>query len=118
MDIPKSDTNNGIDLILWQCHGGDNQHWAIDENGYILSRLNPKKCLNPQGPSYTNGTPSQIWDCVDNYLPQKWIITPSGEILSQWNLSKCIDIAGAKIFNGNEIIVWDCHNRNNQKWYF
>jgi hypothetical protein len=118
LDIPSSDTNNGIDLILWQCHGGDNQHWAIDENGYIRSKLNPKKCLDPQGPSVANGAPAQIWDCVDNYLPQKWTITPSGEIRSQWNPSKCIDIAGAEIFNGNKIIVWDCHGGNNQKWYF
>merc|ERR1712165_574090 len=30
LDIPASDTSNGIDLILWNCHGNQNQKWLLN----------------------------------------------------------------------------------------
>eukprot|EP00586_Coscinodiscus_wailesii_P000785 CAMPEP_0172483812 /NCGR_PEP_ID=MMETSP1066-20121228/10988_1 /TAXON_ID=671091 /ORGANISM="Coscinodiscus wailesii, Strain CCMP2513" /LENGTH=101 /DNA_ID=CAMNT_0013247935 /DNA_START=416 /DNA_END=718 /DNA_ORIENTATION=+ len=101
---------------MWQCQGGANQNWAIDENGYIRSKLNPNKCLDPQDQSVANGTPIQVWDCVNNYINQKWRLTPAGEIRSQWYPSKCMDFKQGQIYNGNKIQVWDCDGSKDQKW--
>ena len=118
LDIPNKDANNGIDLILYECHGGENQLWRFDSNGRIRSKLDDRKCIDPQGPSTENGAPAQIWSCADNYIPQKWRPTNALEIRSQWNYKKCFDVAGAKPQNNGKVIMWDCHGGDNQKWDF
>lgn len=119
LDLAGSGTNNGNKVVLWRCHGGDNQLWMKDDKGYIRSKVNPNKCIDPRGPSTANGTPLQIWDCEDDYIPQKWTHgSNGGAIRSQWDSHKCIDIRRAEAKNGADIIVWDCHGGSNQLFDF
>lgn len=130
MDVPESNTHNGNELIIHQCHTGSNQLFGIDSDGYMRSRLNPEKCLDVTGPSTAKGTPVQVWDCIKDYPFQKWEMTDDGQIRSLSDPSKCMgmpesmtyDFMGMSmprtVFNGNGIYLMSCNEDSSQKWFF
>jgi BTB/POZ domain-containing protein KCTD9 len=84
------DDDNGYKLQLWDCetseHNGKNgsrrnQRWTLQNNGFIVNKLLPKKCIDIQGaPGENNGDRLQLWDCEssgynrDNgtFTDQRW----------------------------------------------
>lgn len=71
------------------------------------------KCLDVRGPSTANGTPVQIWDCV-NVPQQRWTLTPRGEVRGLGG--KCLDVRGPSTDNGTPVQLWDCVNVPQQRW--
>ena len=72
-------------------------------------------CLDVRGPSTTNGTAVQMWDCVG--VPnQKWSLTPTGEVRGYGN--KCLDIPNANTANGTAVQMWDCNGTAAQRWTY
>ena len=70
LDVPHSNTTNGNAIVLWECHGGNNQRWILDTAGRIISKLDISKCLdagtNPVASndvfiSDCNGADHQSW---------------------------------------------------------
>jgi len=113
LDVPGSNTGNGVDLIVWECHNGDNQLWTIDNKGYIRSKLNYNKCIDPQGPSTANGSPVQLWDCEKDYSYQMWNMN-SDRIASKHSPGQCIHLSEKK--KGGRVIMWGCNSGTNQQW--
>ncbi len=74
-----------------------------------------ERCLDVEGQSTANGTPVQIWDCVD--VPnQDWTLYSNGEIRGYGG--KCLDVRGPSTDNGTPVQIWDCVGVENQKWLF
>ncbi|MEM7272757.1 MAG: RICIN domain-containing protein, partial [Actinomycetota bacterium] len=77
------------------------------------------KCLDVQGPSTDNGTPIQLWDCLDQ-PNQTWTIEPQtpppSSVLVGFG-GKCLDVRGPNTDNGTPIQLWDCvGNAPQQRW--
>jgi len=130
MHVPDYNTHNGNELVVHQCDGESNQLFALDEYGYMRSRINPEKCLDATGPATVNGTPVQIWDCMNDYPSQKWEMTESKQIRLQSKPNQCMGIPetmnndfmgmsmSRTVFNGNAIMLFDCGEDTNQQWFF
>lgn len=73
------------------------------------------KCLDVRGPSSRNGTPVQLWECV-NVPQQRWDIYDNGEIRSRLDTRKCLDLRGPYDQNGADVQIWDCVGVPNQLW--
>lgn len=108
IDVPRRNMVNGQDLIVWECHGQENQMWKMDAQGRIRSKQNPKYCLDPQGPDTADNTPVQIWECEDNYMPQQWMFTAENEIRSLWTPDKCIDVLQNGDDSGDRVVMYHC----------
>jgi alpha-galactosidase len=109
LDIPASNTVNGTQPVIWDCHGGANQQWTFD--GRTLKGLG--KCLDAP-PNATAGTKVQIWDC--NGGPnQQWNLNVNGTI-SGSQAGLCLDVSDANTGNGTAVILWTCHGGSNQVW--
>ena len=39
----------GDGILLWENHGGDNQIWKLEENGFISLKKYPELCLDVAG---------------------------------------------------------------------
>lgn len=71
------------------------------------------KCLDVRGPSTNNGTPVQLWDCV-NVPQQRWTLTRRGELRGLGG--KCLDVRGPSTDNGTPVQLWDCVDVPQQRW--
>jgi len=72
------------------------------------------KCLDVQnGYVYTNGTPTQIWECNGTTAPQ-WQV--SGETIRN-AAGKCLDIQSGQIFTDGQLVwLYECNGTNAQRW--
>ncbi|MFO0646421.1 MAG: RICIN domain-containing protein [Polyangiales bacterium] len=72
-----------------------------------------RKCLDVRGPSTSNGTPVQLWDCV-GVPQQRWTLTSRGEVRGLGG--KCLDVRGPSTDNGTPVQLWDCVSVPQQRW--
>ena len=73
------------------------------------------RCLDIEGASTANGTPVQVWDCVD-VANQDWTLYSNGEIRGYGG--NCLDVRGPSTADGTPVQIWDCVGVANQKWAF
>ena len=59
MDLPAFDTTNNTTIVIWDCNGGLNQQWDLD-NGVFRSRLDRNKVIDVNGSHH--GAEISIWD--------------------------------------------------------
>jgi alpha-galactosidase len=109
LDIPASNTTNGTQPVIWDCHGTANQQWTYD--GRTLTALG--KCLDAPL-NATAGTKVQIWDC-NGGTNQQWSLTTGGAVTGTAS-GLCLDVNGASTSNGTTVILWSCHGGSNQVW--
>jgi ricin-type beta-trefoil lectin protein len=66
LDVNGWSAADGIPLLQWACHGGDNQLWSLEAvaDGYsrIVSR-HSGKCLDVNGASTDDGASVIQWEC-------------------------------------------------------
>lgn len=79
LDVSGFGTANGTPVVLWDCHGGQNQLWTIqafygagtDAGAILLVSQQSGKCLDARNPSFPTPPPPgavlQIWDCVQGH---------------------------------------------------
>jgi len=109
LDLPASNSANGTQPQIWDCHGGANQRWAV--SGQALQSLG--KCLDaPIGAAA--GSKVQIWDC-NGGTNQRWTLNSNGTI-SSVSSGLCLDVNGAGTANGTLVILWTCTAAANQRW--
>ncbi|MBN1208666.1 MAG: RICIN domain-containing protein [Myxococcaceae bacterium] len=61
LDLASSNTSNGNNIVVHDCHNGGNQRWIVD--GPVLrSALKRSKVFDVSGGNTANGTRIQIWD--------------------------------------------------------
>jgi hypothetical protein len=111
LDVPNSSTTNGVQLQLWDCHGGNNQRWTRTSSGELRVL---GKCLDAEARGTTNGTRAILWDC-NGGTNQRWNVNGNGTITSALS-GLCLDASGAGTANGTRIILWSCNGGSNQRW--
>ena len=121
LDVSAISKDNGAEMVQWDCSGGGNQKWKIEEAGGGLVTLRAShsgKCLDVSGISRDNAASIVQWECWggDN---QKWRVENAGGglfTLKAAHSGKCLDVAGGGRENGTRVIQWDCWGGDNQKW--
>jgi len=109
LDLPASNTANGTQPVIWDCHTAANQQWTV--NGQALQVLG--KCLDsPLGAAA--GSKVQIWDC-NGGTNQRWTLNSNGTI-SSVSSGLCLDVSSAATANGSTVILWTCTGAANQRW--
>ncbi len=110
LDVEGNDNSDGANLIMWDCHGEDNQQWTLSESGEVISELNGK-CLDA-----TSSGNVVLWRChgMDN---QKWYVSSYYGQMTTDNGNLCLDIADMNLSSGANVIAWPCNDGLNQKWY-
>ncbi len=85
VDVRYGDPANGTPLLMWECHGGDNQQWSFRPDGTIRSL---GKCMTVEGGASAGGTGIVLSDCgADD--SQKWRVTSDGWVVNQGS-GKCL----------------------------
>jgi hypothetical protein len=121
LDVVGVSSDNDAEINQWDCSGGDNQTWKIEDAGHGFSFLKAKhsgKCLDVSEISLSDGAAVIQWDCWggDN---QKWKIEPAGDgfsTLKAKHSGKCLDVSGVNKGNGARLQQWECWGGENQKW--
>lgn len=101
----------GSPLIMYKCHGGENQQFRFERDGTIRVK---GLCVDAFGGSGNRGDTIGVWPCHGN-TNQKWRVTREGEIRGINN--RCIDVSGASTLPWANLILWDCHGGTTQKWW-
>ncbi|WP_027344609.1 RICIN domain-containing protein [Hamadaea tsunoensis] len=112
LDVYGAGTAAGTQTIIWDCHGGSNQHWTRTAAGEL--RVYGNKCLDVNANGSANGTKVQIWDC-NSSAAQHFTFNTDGTIVHQGS-GKCIDVNGAATANGTLVQLWECNGTAAQKW--
>lgn len=109
LDVPGSNTANGVQPIIWDCNGRPNQQWTV--SGQAIQSLG--KCLDaPTGA--TPGSKVQLWAC-SGAANQRWSLNGNGTV-SNPGSGLCLDVSGNATANGTPVILWSCTAAANQRW--
>jgi glucose/arabinose dehydrogenase len=112
VDVPGASHEPATSLIIWDCHGQDNQRWTLPAvGGSGAVRVYGDMCMDAGVAA--NGTRVRIQPCT-GAAAQRWAATAAGELRA--HSGRCLDAEGMRIENGAEVQVWDCHGGANQRW--
>lgn len=112
LDVAGGNSAEGSQVLLWDCHGRENQRWTRSAGGEL--RMFGDRCLDVNGNGSTNGTKIQIWGC--NGTPaQRFTFAANGAIVAA-GAGKCVDVTGSATGNGSLVALYDCNNTGAQRW--
>ncbi|GAB3996807.1 hypothetical protein GCM10029992_17950 [Glycomyces albus] len=121
MDVVSGSTDDGAEIIQYDCHGGLNQRWQLQDAGdghvQIVSQSSGK-CVDVADESTANGGRIIQWPCngQDN---QQWELRDAGggyvQIVSRHS-GKCIDVPNGSADNSVRLQQYDCHSGYQQQW--
>lgn len=111
LDVPERRYQPGVRVTTWDCHGGANQQWRI-ENGTV--RTQSDQCLDVTWGATGNGTAVQLATCSGNPA-QRWVLTAAGDLVNPQS-DKCLDVVDHVRANGALLQIWQCAGTPNQKW--
>ncbi|WP_199044481.1 BNR-4 repeat-containing protein [Glycomyces salinus] len=120
MDVVSGSTENGAEIIQWDCHGGDNQRWELRDvgGGYfeVVSRASGR-CLDVDARSTANGAQVIQWSC-NGGTNQQWELRDiDGRVqLVARHSGKCLDVIDQSTANGTRLQQYDCSSGSNQQW--
>ena len=111
LDVHGGGHDNGDNVQIYECNGGDNQNWTYDSGSQEIMGT-AGKCLDIQGGS--DGTNVQVYEChgEDN---QKWIYNAQGTIESVAN-AKCLDVSDVSPHDGSNVELYGCDNADIDRW--
>ena len=112
LDVAGVSRSAGGNLHFWDCWGGPNQQWRMDDRNRLVS-LNSGMCLDVYGGNPNNGAEVVQWPCHDG-ANQKWY-WDNGRLSPGHSRGRCLDAYGAGTGNGTRAIIWDCHWGQNQQ---
>lgn len=108
VDVSGGSSDDGSKLILWDYHGGDNQHFSYNTTSkHILTSAGLAVTADNGGivqkrPSGSN--PDQRWEYDEN----------TNEIKLEGS-NTCLD-ASNSIRSGTDMLAYECNSGDNQKW--
>ncbi|WP_197034556.1 RICIN domain-containing protein [Glycomyces sp. NRRL B-16210] len=121
LDVQDGSTANGAGIIQWDCWGGSNQRWELQDAGSGFYRIVSQasgRCLDVDGASTANGAKAIQWAC-NSGANQQWELRSVGgghvEIVARHS-GKCLDVLDGSTANGAEVIQWECVGAANQQW--
>jgi len=107
LDVKYADPNPGAEVILWPCHGGQNQLWAYFPDGSIRNQLNEGLCLDIAYADQSNGARLIMWPC-NGQSNQGWLWEyfnyPYAQFRTDLN-NKCLD---GDLYHADHVQVWEC----------
>ncbi|MCX5069446.1 ricin-type beta-trefoil lectin domain protein [Micromonospora lupini] len=112
VDVPGNSTTNGVQVALWDCHGGTNQQWTYTSSKTLTVYGN--KCLDAAGYGTTPGTQVTIYDCHGG-TNQQWNVNANGTITGVQS-GLCLDPYNQGTGNGTKLVLWTCTGQANQQW--
>ncbi|GAB3232422.1 ricin-type beta-trefoil lectin domain protein [Glycomyces halotolerans] len=121
VDVVSGSTENGAEIIQWDCHGGLNQQWRLQDAGggyYEIVSESSGRCLDIDGASTANGARVIQWSC-NGGANQQWELRDAGsgyvEIVARHS-GKCLDVIDSSTENGARLHQYDCWGGVNQQW--
>ncbi len=79
LDVPGGQTANGTGVQVWDCNGGSNQNWYVNNvphGGIMLKNQSAGRCLANGGANASSFTASMmLWDCSTDDFTQSWALT-------------------------------------------
>lgn len=121
LDLQGGSSADGPVVIQYQCHGGPNQQWLIEETagaGYrIVSRLSGK-CVSIDRSVVSISAPLLQSPCGSGASEQLWTLTSErgGYVVRSVASGRCLDVPGASTVNGARVVAWRCNAGENQVW--
>lgn len=114
LDLPSSGSPaNGTKLLIWDCHGGDNQQWSYDAvTKQLRSRLG--KCLDVPGGNVSNNSPLQVWDCAVGNPNQRFDWHGNVGLRPENASGQTMDATGEH--NGAKVVLHHINGGSNQTW--
>ena len=121
LDVAGASLNAGAPVIQWTCHGGENQHWAVEastDGSYRLVAGHSGNALDVSGASLADAA------AIIQYSPQdrdnqKWTIEAVGggyyRLIARHS-GKALDVSGVSTEDGAGAIQWPLTGGSNQEW--
>ncbi|MCH7230564.1 RICIN domain-containing protein [Glycomyces sp. L485] len=121
VDVVSGSTENGAEIIQWDCHGELNQQWELQDAGegyYTIVSQSSGRCLDVDAASTANNARIIQWSC-NGGTNQQWQLRDSDsgyvEIVARHS-GKCLDVINSSTENGTRIQQYDCYGGTNQQW--
>lgn len=112
LDIFGGHAVQGANIGLWECSGSDNQQWAMDSKGRLVSKKDSNMCADVWGGNATSGADIKLYPCHDG-AAQQFVF--DGDVLkSKANGGVSVDANGASA--GSNVSLWSNHSGANQRW--
>ncbi|WP_035701429.1 RICIN domain-containing protein, partial [Glycomyces tenuis] len=113
-DVVNGSTDDGAELIQYDCNGGLNQRWQLQPSGdghYQVVAQHSGKCMDVSDASTANNAPVIQWPC-NGQANQQWQLRDAGggyvEIVSRHS-GKCLDVVSASTANSARLQQYDCY---------
>lgn len=121
VDVVSGSTADGAEIIQYDCHGGANQRWRLEDadGGYhrIVSEASGG-CLDVDGSSTADGARIIQWAC-NGGANQQWRLRDAGdghvELVARHS-GKCLDVIDSSTANGTRLQQHDCRGGASQQW--
>jgi hypothetical protein len=121
VDVVSGSTADGAEIIQYDCHGGINQQWRLQDAGggyvQIISQASGK-CLDIASASTANNARAIQWTCNGGTNQQWQVRTVTGgyvEIVARHS-GKCLDVVSGSTANSARLQQYDCYGGTNQHW--
>lgn len=121
IDVVSGSTDDGAEIIQYDCHGGLNQRWQLQDagDGYVqIVSQSSGKCVDVADESTANGGGIIQWPC-NGQSNQEWELRDAGsgyvQIVSRHS-GKCIDVPDGSADNSVRLQQYDCHSGHQQQW--
>ena len=115
MDVLDSRRDDGAPVIIYPCHGGDNQRFAWAPDGSLRVFSTDVRCVTDQGGAAANLDAIVAAPC-DGRPGQRWHPAGDGRGIQLAGSGRCLDVPYADATPRTQLVLWDCHGRYNQQW--
>ncbi|KAF9261806.1 ricin B-like lectin [Marasmius fiardii PR-910] len=107
---------------LAQTFPDGNQTWVVPERPITgpIKTFGGSKCLDVRDGNDANGTPLQLWSCIEGSMNQQWKFdSPQDTSTISWvGKNKCIVVPNQNMTAGNFLQIADCDSSNvYQQWF-
>jgi hypothetical protein len=112
LDARGNTFSSGTPVQLWECHGGDNQAFAVKAEAIVIGG---NSCLSVAGGRNRNGTSVRLQACDASKASQKW--QRKGSALQWAGTDKCLDVADGHFDNGTTLQIYSCDSSNKNQQF-
>jgi Ricin-type beta-trefoil lectin domain-like len=122
-DLPRWNTNNGVQLDQWACVNQENERWDIHPLApglFWVQNYHSGKCMNVRGASRSNGAAVIQWSCSRTATNSLWRLDGYRDHyrLRNINSSLCLNVAAAAGYNGAWLIQYRCGSYPNETFRY
>ncbi|GAB3651974.1 family 43 glycosylhydrolase [Glycomyces tarimensis] len=120
-DVISASTADGAEIGQYDCNGGLNQLWRMNDlgNGYVeLTARHSDKCLDVNEASTSDGARVIQWSC-NGGTNQQWQVQDAGEgqvRLIARHSGKCLGVLDGSTANGARLQQGNCDTGDGRQW--